>query len=68
MCYDLERARASFNHEGNVHYGFIEKFIEELGQDYNIKRLLLTAGSGADGADAEVPVSRWFLLGRDLRM
>lgn len=31
--------------EGNViHYGFIEKFIEELGTKYHIKKLLSTVG------------------------
>lgn len=39
--YDIWKGQGYLNTtEGNViHYGFIEKFIEELGQDYNIQEI-----------------------------
>ena len=41
MPYDIWQSQGYLlTTEGNViHYGFIEKFIEELGQDYNIQEI-----------------------------
>lgn len=37
-----------------MHYGYIEKFIEQLGEKYNIREIAFDRwGAGADGADLE---------------
>ena len=45
--YDLwERQGFLQTTEGNVvHYGYIEKFIENLGERFNIREIALTAGA-----------------------
>ena len=45
--YDVwERQGKLMTTEGNVvHYGYIEKFIERLGERFNIRRLPLTGGA-----------------------
>ena len=64
--------------EGNVvHYGYIEKFIERLGERFNIRawgngstsgRSLLTGGAPCRWSRTwKAWDSRWFLLARDLR-
>lgn len=47
--YDIWEKQGFLNTtEGNViHYGFIEKFIEELGEKYNIKQIAFDRWGGA---------------------
>ena len=56
--------------EGNViHYGFIEKFIEELGQVTTYRRSPLTAGVQCRWCKTlRALVLQWFLLGRGLKI
>ena len=59
--YDLwERQGTLMTTEGNVvHYGYIEKFIERLGEKFNIREIAFDAlGRCADGAE---PWRAWAL-------
>ena len=69
--YDVWAAEGSLETtEGNViHYGFIEKFIEELGTKYHIKEIAFDRwGATQMVQDLEVWDLLLFLSGRGIRI